>query len=202
MTAVIAETTAGPVAGAAAAGVRRWLGVPYAKAARFGAPEPLQPWGELRPALAMAPQCPQLLGGSARRAMTKPPAFSEDCLALNVWAPDGDDGGARPVFVWIHGGAFVGGGCNPYDGAELAKQGDMVVVAINYRLGILGFVNLGEALGLPGIPSNLGLRDQIAALEWVRDNIAAFGGDPDRVTVAGESAGSICVSQLMQCRKA
>lgn len=196
------ETRAGQVLGAAVGGVRRWLGIPYAKAARFAAPEAVEPWDGVRPALAMAPQCPQHYGGSAKQARVAAPDYAEDCLALNVWAPENGDTGLRPVLVWIHGGAFVAGGSNMYDGAELAGLGDMVVVGINYRVGILGFVNFGEALGLPSLPSNLGLRDQIAALEWVRANIAAFGGDPGRVTIVGESAGSISVSLLMLCRTA
>jgi para-nitrobenzyl esterase len=96
----------------------------------------------------------------------------------------------------------MAGSANPYDGAVLASEGDIVVVSINYRVGVLGFVNFGEALGLPEIPSNLGLRDQIAALEWVRDNIAGFGGDPGRVTVCGQSAGSMSVSLLMLAPRA
>lgn len=199
---IIAETTTGPVEGATQDGVRRWLGVPYARAARFAAPEPVARWDGVRPAQAMGPQCPQHFGGAAKAARIKAPDFGEDCLVLNVWAPEGGDGAPKPVFFWIHGGAFMAGSSNPYDGAELARLGDMVVVGVNYRLGALGFVNFGEALGLPAIPSNLGLRDQIAALEWVRDNIAGFGGDPGRVTIAGESAGSMSVSLLMLCRKA
>ena len=201
MTEIIADTATGRLSGTSAGGVRRWLGVPYARAARFAAPEPPEPWTGVRLAQALAPQCPQTFGGRAP-AKLKPPQFAEDCLALNVWTPEGGEAGAKPVFVWIHGGAFVAGGSDPYDGASLAKLGDMVVVTINYRLGVLGFVNFSEALGLPAIPSNLGLRDQIAALEWVRDNISAFGGDPGRVTIAGESAGSMSVSLLMLCRKA
>ncbi|CAN7339571.1 carboxylesterase family protein [Phenylobacterium sp. LjRoot219] len=202
MESLIAKTLAGSVEGVAQGGVRRWLGVPYARAARFAAPEPVARWDGVRPAQAMAPQCPQHFGGSPKTARLAQPDYAEDCLALNVWTPVGGDGAPKPVFVWIHGGAFMAGGSNAYDGAELAQLGDMVVVGINYRLGVLGFVNFGEALGLPAIPSNLGLRDQIAALEWVRDNIAAFGGDPGRVTIAGESAGSMSVSLLMLCRKA
>lgn len=199
---VLAATTAGTVAGASAGGVRRWLGVPYAQAERFSPPGPAQPWSGVHPALSMAPQCPQHFGGRRAKPKTQPPAYGEACLALNIWAPDAASPAGRPVLFWIHGGAFVAGSANLYDGAELARRGDMVVVGINYRLGALGFVNFGEALGLPAIPSNLGLRDQIAALEWVRDNIAAFGGDPGRVTIVGESAGSISVSLLMLCRRA
>lgn len=122
-------------------------------------------------------------------------SVGEDCLYLNVFAPAAP-GNPRPVLVWIHGGAFVGGSGAFYDGGQLAELGDLVVVSINYRLGVFGFVDLGAVTDAE-VESNLGLRDQIAALEWVRDNIAAFGGDPTRVTVAGESAGSVSVSLLM-----
>lgn len=198
MPGVTVETTYGWVRGAEAADHSSWRGVPYAAAERFAAPGPARPWSGIRPALAFGPQCPQHLAGPAWSARTAPPGFSEDCLSLNIWAPRGG-GGLKPVFVWIHGGAFLIGGSNLYDGAELARRGDIVVVCINYRLGVLGFVNFADALGLD-IPSNLGLRDQIAALAWIRDNIAGFGGDPGRVTIGGESAGSLCVSLLMHCR--
>ncbi len=103
----------------------------------------------------------------------------------------------KPVFFWIHGGAFVGGSGNEYDGSQFAANGDVVVVTFNYRLGLLGFVNMGEALNLPELPSNLGLRDQLMALQWVRDNIEAFGGDPNKITIGGESAGALSCSLLM-----
>lgn len=203
MSEVTAQTSAGAVEGSHKAGLRRWLGVPYARADRFAAPAPLEPWQGVRPALRHGRQCPQHMGGKISPEMLDGPEFGEDCLSLNIWTPDGgNEGGGKPVMVWIHGGAFMGGSVNPYDGAALACEGDVVVVAINYRLGVLGWVNFGEALGLPAIPSNLGLRDQIAALEWVKRNIAAFGGDPARVTVCGESAGSISISLLMLCRAA
>jgi para-nitrobenzyl esterase len=196
------ETRGGRLEGERVAGARRWRGVRYARARRFEAPQPLEPWPGVRPAKAFAPQCPQHFAGPARSARTQPPGYGEDCLALNIWSPDGGEAGLKPVLVWIHGGAFVVGAGDAYDGRELACLGDMLVVTVNYRLGALGFVNFGEALGLPAIPSNLGLRDQIAALEWIRDNIEAFGGDPARVTVAGESAGSIAVALLMHARSA
>ena len=118
----------------------------------------------------------------------------EDCLSLNVWTPAPKTASAqpRPVMVWIHGGAFVNGTGKIYDARRLAARGDIVVVTINYRLGALGFL-AHPALGPPGQVGNYGLADQQAALRWVRDNIAAFGGDPDRVTVAGESAGGMSV---------
>jgi para-nitrobenzyl esterase len=115
----------------------------------------------------------------------------ENCLTLNVWTPPAD-GQKRPVMVWIHGGGFTAGNANIYDAKWLVKRGDIVVVTINYRLGALGFL-AHPALGSPGDVGNYGLADQQAALRWVRDNIANFGGDPDKVTVAGESAGAISV---------
>ncbi|MET0179477.1 MAG: carboxylesterase family protein, partial [Novosphingobium sp.] len=170
----------------------------YARAERFAAPEPLDRWTGLRDALAAGPQCPQMYGASAKRALVNPPGFAEDCLSLNVHVPDGGaDVGRKPVYVFIHGGAFVAGSGSAYDGSALARLGDIVVVTFNYRVGVLGFVNFGAALGAEEFPSNLGLRDQIAALAWVRDNIAAFGGDPARVTVGGQSAGSVSLSLLM-----
>lgn len=121
--------------------------------------------------------------------------MGEDCLYLNVYAP-ASPGPPRPVLVWIHGGAFSTGSGTLYDGSQLAELGDLVVVTINYRLGVFGFVDLGSVTE-EKVPSNLGLRDQIAALAWVQDNIAAFGGEPAQVTVAGESAGSVSAALLM-----
>jgi para-nitrobenzyl esterase len=200
---VIAATRRGRLAGFAnAAGTNCWYGVRYAHAARFAAPQDVESWPGERSARSMAPQCPQLFTGSAKRARLSAPDFGEDCLALNIWAPAETRAALRPVLFWIHGGAFLAGGSNAYDGSELARSGDIVVVGVNYRLGVLGFVNFGETLESSELPSNLGLRDQLAALKWVRENIAAFGGDPERITIAGESAGSLSVSLLMLCREA
>ncbi|MCJ2179340.1 carboxylesterase/lipase family protein [Novosphingobium album (ex Hu et al. 2023)] len=193
----IVQTRQGKIAGTHQQGCRRWLGIPYARAERFGLPEPVAPWTAERSATAFGRQCSQQFGRKVRAASVEAEGFGEDCLYLNVWTPDGGKAEPKPVMVWIHGGAFVAGGADTYEGWQLACEGDVVVVTINYRLGVFGFVNFGEALGLPAIPSNLGLRDQIAALEWVRDNIAAFGGDPEKVTIFGESAGSMSVSLLM-----
>lgn len=202
MTDLIVQTTSGEVAGAALPGLRRWLGVPYASAGRFEASQPVAPWPGVRPALRHGKQCPQMMGGKIKPGQFDSDTHGEDCLHLNIHVPDGGLPGLKPVMVWIHGGAFMAGSGDPYDGSALACEGDVVVVTINYRVGVLGFVNFGEVLGLPQIPSNLGLRDQIAALEWVRDNIAAFGGDPAKVTIAGQSAGSLSVSLLMLAPKA
>ena len=130
---------------------------------------------------------------STRCSGLAPQEQSEDCLFLNIWTP-GTDAAARPVMVWIHGGAFtIGSGSDGlYDGAMLASRGDVVVVTINYRLGALGFLHL------PALEeSNFGMRDQVAALRWVRDNIASFGGDPGNIMIFGESAGGMSVGSLM-----
>lgn len=202
MTDINIKTKSGWLEGTHIGATVRWLGIEYAHADRFGPPEPVTPWEGTKPAKAFAPQCPQRRGSETKRAQLDPPSHGEDCLNLNIWAPAERGPELKPVMVWIHGGAFLISGSNPYDGAELAELGDMLVVTLNYRLGILGFANFAETFDLPEIPSNLGLRDQIAALQWVHDNIQAFGGDPSRVTISGESAGSISVSLLMLCPKA
>lgn len=194
---LLIDTPFGRVQGGYAKSARHWLGVPYARAERFGLPLDPAPWTGTRNATSFGPECPQLFGSLRTRKLGR--GVSEDCLVLNIWAPHSDDAELKPVMVWIHGGAFMAGSGNMYDGAELAARGNIVVVTINYRLGVLGFANLREALDLPELPSNLGLRDQIAALQWVHANIAAFGGDPQRVTIAGESAGSISAAALMLC---
>jgi para-nitrobenzyl esterase len=193
----VIETSSGTVEGGLVDGARAWLGIPYARAGRFEAPRPADPWPGTRPCHRFAAQCPQNMGGSVRATKMKAPGFDENCLHLNVWAPAWVRSELRPVLVWIHGGAFVGGAGDSSRGFEFAEHHDLVVVSINYRLGILGFVNFGDVLEGSDIPSNLGLRDQIAALRWVRDNIARFGGDPARVTIAGESAGAMSVCLLM-----
>lgn len=196
------------LAGGLVRGVRRgavnaWLGLPYAEPPvgprRFRAPEPVAPWSGTRPVVRFggAATQPAALGVPARELGA---TVGEDCLYLNVWAPSGASDAPRPVLVWIHGGAFTSGSGALYDGSRLAELGDLVVVTINYRLGVFGFVDLAAAVDAQ-VTSNLGIRDQIAAVEWVRDNVAAFGGDPTRVTVAGESAGAVGVS-LLTCAPA
>ena len=133
---------------------------------------------------------PAVLGGSG------PGTPDEDCLVLNITTPAADDG-ARPVLCWIHGGAFTIGSGNDYPAAALAAANDLVVVTVNYRLGLLGFLDLGVLDASYAGSANNGIADQIAALEWIRDNIADFGGDPGNVTIAGESAGAISVMSLL-----
>jgi para-nitrobenzyl esterase len=193
----VVRTKAGDLRGAHENGVAVFRGVPYAAAPvgdlRFAPPQPAPAWRDVRDAREDGPIPPQ---GRSRLAhvmgdFERPQ--SEDCLTLTIWTP-APDSTKRPVLVWIHGGAFSSGaGSLPwYSGERFAANGDMVVVSINYRLGALGF------LCLPGVSGgNLGLLDQVAALRFVRDNIAAFGGDPDNVTVVGQSAGASSIAILM-----
>ena len=129
---------------------------------------------------------------------------SEDCLTLNVWTPAPGDGARRPVMVWIHGGAWVigSGSERTYDASHLVRRGDVVVVTINYRLGPFGFLRTRELGGGLDATGNEAMLDQVAALEWVRDEIAAFGGDPGNVTVFGESAGSVNIACLLTMPRA
>ena len=185
-------TTGGRVSGIARDNHLVFLGIPYAKAKRFGAPEAPDGWAGVRHADAIglaAPQTTHLIAGFSASGPQ-----GEDCLNLNVFTPGTDDK-RRPVMFWIHGGGFThGAGYEPlYNGGPLALRGDVVVVTINYRLGALGFLRLPEI----GAGGNQGLLDCIAALRWVRDNIKAFGGDPDQVTIFGESAGSAAVGCLL-----
>ena len=200
----IVSTRTGKVEGLRRRGVRVFRGIPFAEAPRgslrFQAPVPPKPWAGLHSGRHFGPAAPQLPPAMllVRRAISASAAQqSQDCLYLNVWTP-GADNRRRPVMVWLHGGAFVlgSGSSGMYSGAQLARSGDVVVVTINYRLGVLGFLNLCEIH--PGrTVANAGLLDQIAALEWVRDNIEAFGGDPENVTVFGESAGGMSVGTLL-----
>ncbi len=198
-----ATTTKGRIRGCASGPVLAFRGVPYARPPvgrlRLRRPEPSEPWSGVADAAAFGAASLQ----NAPPAIGLFPALavgpqSEDCLTLNVVTP-AVDGGRRPVLVWIHGGGFDwGASAQPlFDGGRLAERGDLVVVSVNYRLGALGFMHLG-AIGARGAPAaNPGLLDQIAALTWVQENIAAFGGDPDHVTVFGESAGAMSIAALL-----
>jgi para-nitrobenzyl esterase len=196
-------TSYGKLQGVEQGGLSVFRGIPFAKPPvgdlRFRAPERAEGWEGVRDASVSGPACPQgprpgqevasAFGGMFGQGELE---MDEDCLTLNVWTPGLDD--QRPVMVWIHGGAFRSGtGGSPlYDGANLAARGDVVVVTINYRLAIFGFLYV-ESLG----GANFGILDQIAALEWVRDEIASFGGDPDNVTIFGESAGGKSVESVL-----
>jgi para-nitrobenzyl esterase len=196
---VMADTAAGRVRGAEIAdGIVGWRGLPYAAPPlgplRFRPPQPPQPWAGVRDATSLAAQSLQLPGGSfAALSGGLPPPTSEDCLYLNVTAPAGATD--RPVLVWIHGGGYQAGGGTDMagDGVAFARSHGLVVVTFNYRLGAMGFLDVpGEQ------PTGAhGLHDQIAALRWIRRNIAGFGGDPGQVTVYGLSAGAKSVANLL-----
>jgi para-nitrobenzyl esterase len=199
-TRAIADTASGPVEGRPRDDVLLFAGIPYAMppvgARRFRAPERHEPWREVRTATRFGAAAPQLVTGGL--TASAPVRWNEDCLTLNVTTPALDDR-RRPVLVWIHGGGYrTGQGAIPwYNGARFAKSGDIVVVSLNYRLGALGFTDLSRFGPDYATSGANGILDQIAALEWVRDNIAAFGGDPAQVTIAGESAGAFSVCTLL-----
>ncbi|MCB1056313.1 MAG: carboxylesterase family protein, partial [Acidobacteria bacterium] len=204
---MIFETTCGRVRGAEKGGIHSFLGIPYAEPPvgrlRFAPPRPPASWSGVRGAFDAGPVAPQhhllsgFIGPLLRRVAGRQ---AEDCLYLNVWTP-GPGPQKRPVMVFFHGGAFILGSGSTflYDGRQLARRGDVVVVTFNYRLGAFGFL---DPVGLGADPdcgaaTNLGLRDQLAALAWVRDNAESFGGDPANVTVFGESAGAMSLGALL-----
>lgn len=193
----IAETSNGKVRGYGRKGVIKFKGIPYAGppdgANRFKPPVPVEPWTGVRDALEYSPIAPQ--NESQLEAMfgNQRKQDEADCLTLNIWTSS-VDGNKRPVMFFIHGGGFVTGTGAGLDGARLVLRGDVVVVAINYRLGVLGFLHMPD---IADATSNAGLLDMVAALKFVRENIANFGGDPDNVTIFGESAGGFAVSSLL-----
>ncbi|HEX5263680.1 MAG TPA: carboxylesterase family protein, partial [Phenylobacterium sp.] len=206
----IIETRSGKVRGAVRDGVFTFKGIPYAKdtggAARFLPAQPMAPWTGVRTALSYGPCCPQVVRGGWKSDKT---AFiydwddgypGEDCLRLNIWSA-GVTGKPRPVMFWIHGGGYETGSSQElpaYDGERLARRGDLVFVSVNHRLGPFGFLDLSQLGGAKyGMSGNAGQLDLVTALEWVRDNVAAFGGDPGNVTIFGQSGGGAKVSTLM-----
>jgi len=209
------QTTSGPVQGLMGSGVQTYLGIPFAQAPvgalRWAAPQKMPPWSQVFQATAFGPSCTQSFDYYAANPENckgytrgKCYGYTEDCLSLNVWTPS--TSGSRAVMVWIHGGCYVSGSASDpqYNGSALAVQEDVVVVSIQYRLGVFGF--LGDAIlrsrDPKGSTGNYGLLDTVAALKWVQDNIALFGGDPQRVTIFGESSGAGSVSLLLGMQEA
>jgi para-nitrobenzyl esterase len=207
----IVETASGKLRGSANGGIFAFKGVPYGASTaggnRFMPARPPEAWAGVRDALVYSGHAPQLPGRPERRPELQNilgPADAtpegEDCLTLNVWTPGLADGAKRPVMVWLHGGAFAYGSGNRAvtEGANLARRGDVVVVSVNHRLNIFGFLHLADIGGQRFAHSgNAGVLDLVAALEWVRDNIGRFGGDPGNVTIFGESGGGGKVSVLL-----
>lgn len=195
----LVHTSSGLVQGAQEDSISSWKGIPYAQPPllqrRFRPPQPAEPWSGVLQTTHFGPMAmqPQSMPAELLRRLS----MSEDCLTLNIWSP-GADSQLRPVLVWMHGGGWLIGSGRLHDGTSLATLGDVVVVTLNYRLGPFGFLHLAEFGGVGYAASgNCGLLDQVAALQWVRDNIAAFGGDPHRVTVFGESAGAMSIGTLL-----
>lgn len=203
----VATTQYGPVRGFVEDNVVVFKGIRYGAdtaANRFAAPAAPAPWKEIKDALAYGNSAPQARRSSTISLFdtwvtTPAPELSEDCLFLNVWTPAIADEGKRPVLVWFHGGGFSSGSgsSNAYDGVRLVNRGDVVVVTVNHRLNVYGYLYLGEYGDQFADSGNAGMLDLVASLEWVRDNITEFGGDPDNVLIFGESGGGFKVSTLM-----
>ncbi|MEE8559059.1 MAG: carboxylesterase/lipase family protein [Myxococcota bacterium] len=197
------ETGSGRLCGAKKDGGLVFRGIPYAQPPvgplRFRAPEPVIPWSGVRDATEPAPAAPQHSSPLVSALGMAVDRTAEDCLYLNVWTP-GLEGPARPVLVWVHGGSYATGSASlaAYDGGRMAFSGDVVVVAVQYRLGVLGSLDTSGVLGSDFSPdANCGLRDQTEALGWVQREIGRFGGDPQRVTVFGESSGAMSLAFLL-----
>ncbi len=203
----VVRAPAGAVRGTVIDGQNVFKGIPYALppvgAQRWKAPAPVPAWSEVRDATRFGPACQQPSAPPGSIYAETYPAMSEDCLSLNIWAPAKAE--SAPVFVWIHGGNLIRGSSQQamFDGANLAKRG-IVVVSINYRLGVFGYFAHRElsAESPEGVSGNYGLLDQIAALQWVKQNIAAFGGNTANVTIAGESAGGLAILHLLAAPRA
>ena len=206
----IAETVTGKVRGYIRNGIYTYKGIPYGdtteRSGRFQPPQKAKPWTGVRSSMQYGRVCPQGPRGSWDEDEESwlfcydDGVQGEDCLRVNIWTPGINDHQKRPVMVWLHGGGFVSGSSQEhrsYDGERLSRRGDVVVVSLNHRLGPLGYLNLAPYGEKYASSAHLGMLDIIMALEWVRDNIANFGGDPGNVTIFGQSGGGGKVGTLM-----
>jgi len=207
----VAQTTSGKVRGYIHNGIYIYKGIPYAEANRFEPPRKATPWEGIRSSMAWGPTCPNMTPPTVRSDEVEFifqhdwGYFGEDCLRLNIWTPEINDNKKRPVMVWIHGGGYTFGSSQElpsYDGENISKKGDIVYVSVNHRLNVLGFTDLSSFGEKYKLSVNVGMIDLVAALEWIRDNIANFGGDPGNVTIFGQSGGGGKVSTLMSAPSA
>lgn len=206
----IVETESGRVRGYIHKGIFTYKGIPYAKADRFMAPDKPAPWKDVRSSLTYGPVCPMDPTTTVNDEFEFPfhhnwGYTNENCQTLNVWTPGISDNKKRPVMVWFHGGGFTAGSyveLPSYDGENLARKGDVVLVSVNHRLNILGFLDLSEYGAKYKSSPNVGLLDLVAALKWVKQNISQFGGDPGNVTIFGQSGGGGKVTSLMNAPSA
>lgn len=200
----VVETKAGKVRGLIVEDTYIFRGIRYAQAKRFQMPEKVTPWEGTKEAIVFGPVCCEISTPIAHDAYNVPHFYypqDENCQYLNVWTQATDKSKKRPVMVWIHGGGFSTGSSvelYAYDGEELSRYGDVVVVSLNHRLNVLGFLDLSGYGAEYKYSGNVGMADIVAALEWIKENIAAFGGDPDNVTIMGQSGGGGKVSTLLQ----
>ena len=198
----IATTPSGKIQGFVHNAILTYRGIPYATAERFMPPQPTRKWADTKMALLYGNICPQSASNPLANFLFSGPHLqqSDDCQNLNIWTPALSDHKPRPVMVWLHGGGFQAGSAiesYAYDGENLSRSGDVVVVSVNHRLNVMGHLDLSAYGKQYQHSANLGVMDLVAALQWVKANIAQFGGDPDNVTIFGESGGGAKVLTLM-----
>ena len=200
----IVETKEGKLHGFLLDGIFNFYGVKYAEAKRFHQPTPVQPWEGVKDATTYGATCPNTWDSLPKGELRTPHRYwpqDEDCLNLNIWTKSLDPDAKKPVIVWIHGGAYAAGSALEmvaYEGDALTEYGDVVTVTLNHRLNILGFFDLSSFGEEYANSANVGLADLVAALQWIHNNLAAFGGDPENVTIFGQSGGGGKVCNLLQ----